>query len=162
MKAVLVCLFSLVAMGTCRAGVIYTFTGTTAPALPPVSMQAFQYGAAGFIPASSTLSLVSTQLDSCLDCIAPPVPAVFFVPDECAESCFDLLSFNGADNIQYEYYFPLGSFDSPGVHTSIVPPGVLPASANSGTLTVTPEPSTGMPGMAGIPAMLLLWRRRRR
>ena len=135
-------LFVLALAATCQAGVVYTFTGTTASFFPPVRNEGFQYTSPSFI-SSPSLSVLSIQMDSCVNCMLPPAAAVIFQSNTCSTSaCYDQITFFDINNTGYLYDFAVGTFDTPGVHQTLALPGVPASQTNSGTLTVSPEPST--------------------
>ncbi|MDE3166375.1 MAG: PEP-CTERM sorting domain-containing protein [Acidobacteriota bacterium] len=150
-------------VATCQAGVIYTFTGTSSSEFPPVVNTGFQYTSPSLI--TSQVTILLSQLDSCVGCGLPPnpdVPVVFFTPDSCSTGivvCYDSIQFNDfITNTGYMYYFPVGTFDSPG---SYVTDSYGAPAVNSGTLTVSPEPSTVFMLVSGILPTALFRRRKR-
>src|ERR1039458_7588562 len=89
--------FLLAVVATCQAGtVVYSFSGITASSSPPIELMSFQYTAPQFI--TSNQEVLLSQLDSCVNCGTPPIPAdpvLFFRPNSCdSSSCFDFLQFN--------------------------------------------------------------------
>lgn len=133
---------------TCHAGVIYTFTGLTAPSLAPPfipsRIQDFLFMSAQFIQSQTVL--YSTGLNSCVNCGLSPNPAVVFTPDNCGGGyCADGVQFeDSVGGSGYLYYFPPGAFQTVGTYAAYNPFGGDPTVTNQGILTVSdsPEPAT--------------------
>lgn len=122
--------------------VTYTFTGVNNSHNDDQLSVAFIYTAPGFLPSTAPgkfISLLSSQLDSCLNCLVSTfVPAVSFSTQ--GPFFGDMIDFADTLNFGSVYEFPLGSFDTPGTYYSNSP-------FNQGTLIVgplvrTPEPAS--------------------
>lgn len=157
---------------TCHASVIYTFTGITASGLDspftPLRTEDFLFTSQQFVVSQTVV--LSTGLNSCVNCGLAPGPAVVFTPNNCGGGyCADGVQFDDlAGRSGYMYYFPMGAFDRPGTYTAYNPFGGSAAFTNQGTLTVadppapSPEPSSVFTIFPGILATAIAYRRRKR
>lgn len=150
--------------------VVYNFVGTgTDFAGLGTQAIAFRLTVPTFVspPLNGNIAFTCAQLGSSTNCGSQ----VFFLYSLNGGPPFaNYIQFNAANGAGYVFYFPEGSFGSPGVYTATL---FGPAS-NIGSLTVTsvsatqpssvPAPSSVILGATGTTgaAFYQLWRRRRR
>ena len=137
-----------------QAAVLYTFTGTTLP-FPghPAISQAFSYIAADFV--TPPAPVLSTQLNSCTNCIPPPDPAIVFLQNFSIPNV-DVVQFNEPGGAADYYYFPLGAFSLPGTYNT------MPGNTGQLTVQVIPEPSIFSTLLIGLIGLITVgwWRDR--
>jgi hypothetical protein len=141
MRLILCCLLLAPNLLLAQPQFVYMFTGTTNPVGGPVHTEAFQFTTPNHV--TSYRALTAIQLDSCTACI-PSGTAVEFYPNGTLSTIVpaDFIRFTDATGVVFGYYFPPGSFTTPGTyHAFNYPPYITNDIATIIVQTIPPQPS---------------------
>jgi len=118
------------------AGFIYNFSGITDSLISGGGFaQGFRIATSAPVSTPHVFYVADVTPGSCIACDPAPAFAAEFFPAAIPGPYDRLGAFS--NHVEWQYYFPLGAFTTPGTYTTVL-------AYNVGTLqvTVTPEPST--------------------
>jgi len=139
----------LTATSVHASSITYDFVGTGSAAFhKPPEPVAFQLTVSNFVNPplnAGSVFFPCSELDSSTNCY---IGVWFSQSNTGGPSLQDYIAFDASNNAGYLFYFPVGSFGTPGSYTATR----LGAASNRGTLTVTetPEPATILLAFGGV------------